>query len=281
MRKINESVRELRQNRNLSQNFLAEGICSREALTRFEQRGTRISAETLFQILDKMNITIEEFMFALNDGELSFKQSIFQKGISSLHNAVQHKDYLDQLDELYQSTNDKYYHLLSCLFTIDVNSLSHTSTDQSKIQYLTNYLNQVDTWGRFELALFVDGLSFFPSVYILNSYKTNISRMYEYTKNPHYQDQLLDFFNNVGMTLIKRQDLHILAELLPGYDSLTQNKAYASDRITYLILKKIVDAGATFQISMIDQELSILNYLGFESVAKSLQSFLETIYPTT
>lgn len=279
MKEINELVRELRQSRNLSQKFLAQDICSRETLTKFEQRGTQMSSKKLFQILDKMNINVEEFMFLLQNGELPFKQQVYREGILSLHDEKKHNFFLEQLDKYYQSTNDKYYRLLFCLFTINGNTISQTTKDRESIQYLTDYLNQIDTWGRFELSLFINGLSFFSSVYILNAYKTNIPKMYAYTKNPHYQDGLLSFFNNVGITLIIRKDLNILAELLPEYNTLTKNKAYASDRINYLILKKIVDAGDHFEISMIDKEIEILNYLGFESVATSICSILKTLYP--
>lgn len=90
MKEINELVRELRQSRNLSQKFLAQDICSRETLTKFEQRGTQMSSKKLFQILDKMNINVEEFMFLLQNGELPFKQQVYREGILSLHDEKKH-----------------------------------------------------------------------------------------------------------------------------------------------------------------------------------------------
>lgn len=82
MKEINLLIRQLRQDRHLSQKFLAQGICSREAITKFEQRGTDLSAKNLFLILDKMNITIEEFVFLMQDGELPSKQKIYHEGNS-------------------------------------------------------------------------------------------------------------------------------------------------------------------------------------------------------
>ncbi|WP_125768894.1 Rgg family transcriptional regulator [Lapidilactobacillus wuchangensis] len=278
MREINDLVRELRQNRNLSQKSLAQGICSREALTKFEQRGTNISAKNLFLMLDKMNINLEEFEFLLQDGELPFKQKIYQQGIRCRHDRAAHKKYLAQLAELATSTNDEYYQLLAIIFSVNQVAALPKSSDSSATKRLTNYLNSIDTWGRFELSLFINAMSLFPSDYILNTYKMNISKMYDYTKNPHYQDQLLFFFNNAGITLIRRHDFNTLAKLLPEYDLLTQNRAYASDRINYLILKKIVNAENDFQVSMIDEELRILNYLGYQPLAQSLSSMLTNIF---
>src|SRR5699024_6157199 len=111
-----------------------------------------------------------------------------------------------------------------------------------------------------------------------NTYKMNISKMYAYTKNPHYQDGLLSFFNNAGITLIRRHDFVVLAKLLTEYNLLTQNPDYASDRIIYLIFKKVVDAENNFQVLMIDEELKILNYLGYKELAKSLNSMFTNIF---
>ncbi|MCH4056887.1 helix-turn-helix domain-containing protein [Lapidilactobacillus gannanensis] len=278
MREINDLVRELRQNRNLSQKSLAQGICSREALTKFEQRGTNISAKNLFLILDKMNINLEEFEFLLQDGELPFKQKIYQQGIRCLHDRAAHERYLAQLAELAASTNDEYYQLLATIFDVNQVGALPKLSDSSATKHLTNYLNSIDTWGRFELSLFINAMSLFPTDYILNTYKMNISKMYAYTKNPHYQDGLLSFFNNAGITLIRRHDFVVLAKLLTEYNLLTQNPDYASDRIIYLIFKKVVDAENNFQVLMIDEELKILNYLGYKELAKSLNSMFTNIF---
>lgn len=73
-------IRNLRKERKLSQQFLSEGITTREAVSRFENRGTNITADTLFQFLDKMNVTLEEYHYLLNDFELSQKQEKYREG---------------------------------------------------------------------------------------------------------------------------------------------------------------------------------------------------------
>ena len=61
--------------------MLAEGISSRTTLSSFENRKTNLSSQTLFDYLNKMNITVHEFSLLLDSeatdqNDNSYKTSI-------------------------------------------------------------------------------------------------------------------------------------------------------------------------------------------------------------
>ena len=69
-------IRKLRKERGLTQAQLTEGLSQRGTLVAFESRGTKISFELLVDYLERMNVTLEEYQFLLNNNTLTSKQKL-------------------------------------------------------------------------------------------------------------------------------------------------------------------------------------------------------------
>ena len=61
-------IKELRKDRQLTQDELAKDITSRTTLSSIENRNQNIPFYLLEKLLDRLNIRLEEFSFLLNEG---------------------------------------------------------------------------------------------------------------------------------------------------------------------------------------------------------------------
>lgn len=173
-------LRKLRTDRKLSQSFLAKGITTREAITRFEHRGSHIASTTLFLFLEKMNISPEEYYFLLNDCKLTEKQQIDLEGIAYLNRPNEQAAYLKRLETAFFSSSDPFYSLIKAQYKL-LYAKFNDSTEQlldceKDRQTIITYLNRIEDWGRFELSLFSNLLFIFESSYIIDTFKVTIKK---------------------------------------------------------------------------------------------------------
>lgn len=68
--KIGKIIRNIRISKNLKSKNIYAGILSRPAISRFEKGISDTTTEKLFNILDNLNISLEEFHFIYNDYQI-------------------------------------------------------------------------------------------------------------------------------------------------------------------------------------------------------------------
>ncbi len=92
----------------MTQEQLTRGISQRGTLSCFESRGTKIGFELIVNYLERMNITLEEYQFLLNNN-LSNKQKLTNYLITSKTiTPTQEKELLNE----YKKTGNIYYRLI-------------------------------------------------------------------------------------------------------------------------------------------------------------------------
>ncbi|GAD17449.1 helix-turn-helix transcriptional regulator [Lentilactobacillus otakiensis] len=79
MKSIGQTVKMIRQIKGFTQNEVYSGVMSRSFAHRFESGENDISATKLFQILDNLLISVEEFRFIQNDYHRSSEQELQQQ----------------------------------------------------------------------------------------------------------------------------------------------------------------------------------------------------------
>ncbi|MBF8808445.1 MAG: helix-turn-helix domain-containing protein [Enterococcus lacertideformus] len=189
-------IRKLRKERNLTQEQLTRGISQRGTLAAFESRGTKISFELLVNYLERMNVTLEEYQFLLNNNSLTNKQKLTNYFISS--KTITREQELKLLNE-YEKTGNIYYRLIYAQRKLITNYLYNRSTiklDIEEIAVIKNYLEKIETWGHFELTIFSNCLFIFDDQYIIHSFQTSVSKMKTYIDATYYPELLSNFILN-------------------------------------------------------------------------------------
>lgn len=209
-------IKKLRTDRGISQEKLAQGISRRSTLASFERQATKISYDMLVQYLDRMNITLEEYQFLLDDGNLSEKRGIsvlFYQKLTKEYDAA----FSDMLFQKYNETGESYYQLLRSeyLLVMKKDNRDLVIDEAKEKQVLSVYLDAIEDWGRFELAIFINTLFCFDDDYILMHFKRSVKKMKGYIDNLYYSRDILAFLINGVVLGFERKSKQLFDVFFP------------------------------------------------------------------
>lgn len=149
---LGKTLRKVRQGKQITLCSVADENLSKSQISRFERGESEISCIRLINIINKLHISLDEFII------LHEKDNNHTKSFAHLIHYIR-KQYSSQNMESISKllSNSSNYNLNSFERTM-VKSILHT-VDQKvfpsdeEILYLTDYLFQVESWGHYEIIL--------------------------------------------------------------------------------------------------------------------------------
>ena len=151
--KLGITLRKVRKGKQISLCSVADEHLSKSQISRFERGESEISCIRLINILDKLHVTLDEFLI-LHDDDYTNSESFA--------NLVQYirKQYSSQsIDNIACLLSDTTNYTLDPLEKTMVKSILHTMdsriipSDEELLQ-LTDYLFKVEKWGYYEIIIF-------------------------------------------------------------------------------------------------------------------------------
>ncbi len=280
----NQLLKQLRTERNLSQRKLAHDISERSTLATFEQKGHRIAFDTLYAYLTRMNVTLEEFEYQLHHQALSEKitlsrkmlQAYYQQDTSVLNSLI------EEAKRAYEATNDFMFYILYSQYLLiikDETPRHNTPESQAVETTIKDYLNRIDTWGKFELTTFTNLMFLFSDEYILNQIdQLSKKRFFHNTLNNQYQIYT-KLLTNAAYLFIDRKNQAALAMIL---SYLSVDLPPDNDRIRILIryfegILALFEGNITDGNEMIEEVLVIWRFIGQDKLADQLTDMARSI----
>ncbi|AOV08931.1 helix-turn-helix domain-containing protein [Sporosarcina ureilytica] len=153
---IGQALKLIRTNKGLSQAKIAGGIISTSFYSKVEKGQSNISSELLFKILEQLNISLNEFWYIYNDYSRGKKNELMHqwKKLYAEGNINHLMKLKDEVDTLYEETQQKFYQRLSIILYCAIQQHHSESYDDEIVSPLTQYLLSVNTWGYYEINLF-------------------------------------------------------------------------------------------------------------------------------
>lgn len=202
--------------------------------------------------LDRLNISVEEYQFLVQQNQATEKDQA-KNEVSRLLNEITQSgsteaavEKMNQFLNIYQDTGDfEYYYLFAELYlTVNVKHHQPDFSDPTILKIrdkLQLRLNQVETWGRFELAIFVNSLYLFDTEFIEIHYADSFRKTLFYTNNVFYRQDHISLLLNGLMIFIDRDEWtdfeHLFADLKAYYRSIADPIVLVYLRIFELISK--------------------------------------------
>jgi len=150
--KLGKTLRKIRKSKQVSINSIADEHLSKSQISRFERGESEISCIRLINILDKLHITLDEFLI-LHDSDNKNKVSF-----AHLVHYIR-KEYSQQnVNNIKSLLTDSTTHHLNSFEQTMVKSIIYTldesvSPSESDLEDLTDYLFKVENWGYYEIIL--------------------------------------------------------------------------------------------------------------------------------
>lgn len=244
----NQLIRQLRLERNLTQAQLAKGIINRSTLSEFERTGTYLSFEIVNRLCQRMNVTLEEYEFVLNDHETTSKRDWAAK-IRQQFNHPYQAALSAELLGLYQLNQDFFYYslyaqyYLVCGFLVrqQRQSADWYSLAVAKLitETIKHHLNGISTWGRAEISLFSNCLFVFDDEYIRMIYQQVLKKTRAVRDSANYSNDLLVFLcNGTELALIRHneENYQVFAKALRQVGKRYQNADAALHATIYALV---------------------------------------------
>jgi Rgg/GadR/MutR family transcriptional activator len=231
-RKYGQSLRDIRKSKNLSLKETAQGVMSNAQLSKFERGDSEITISKLFQILDNINVTMEEFNFVSRNYELR-KFDKLLKDMRSYH-ISNNINMLMKLKEQELAAGRKLNAIMIGSVIHDVSADIQLS--KSEKAYLTDYLFSVSEWGYYELVLFSNSVNSMNvnTLIILAKEMLNNSDFYLHLHNN--KRMLSQTLINVVKILIDNNEMKSANFLLKKIKALLSDETSLYEKNVYLFL---------------------------------------------
>lgn len=149
---LGQTLRTIRKGKQMTLEELSDKHLSISQISRFERGESEISTARLINILDKLNISMEEFLIVYNQDSTH---------VETFSNLIQYivKSYISQnIDNIKELLANSHKHQLNSFEITMIKSLifpfdsSFKPTDEELLE-LTDYLFKVEKWGYYEITL--------------------------------------------------------------------------------------------------------------------------------
>jgi Rgg/GadR/MutR family transcriptional activator len=285
MRKeFGDVLKDIRIDRGYSQQYVAEGIMGQSAYSKIERSEMEPTFRKWLAILEKLNISVDEFRYILNKEELTTKEKIINEFFSLNYN---HLDALKLLkDEIMAYLKEEEDYLLrdlyyACESLIVLNANQNVEKAQCFAKKIWERMEKFDKWYLLDIRLINTILFIFPMDVAVNIGERVTEQIVPYHNLKEAEVLLINVDINLAILLIDDKKypeaLSYLKKVIPlckKYQKYNQLAiAYARKGI---ILQKTgeMDEGSEY----IEKAYSILNAIEdrklIEDLGKEVSHYL-------
>jgi Rgg/GadR/MutR family transcriptional activator len=278
MRKeFGDVLKDIRIDRGYSQQYVAEGIMGQSAYSKIERSEMEPTFRKWLAILEKLNISVDEFRYILNKEELTTKEKIINEFFSLNYN---HLDALKLLkDEIMAYLKEEEDYLLrdlyyACESLIVLNANQNVEKAQCFAKKIWERMEKFDKWYLLDIRLINTILFIFPIDVAVNIGERVTEQIVPYHNLKEAEVLLINVDINLAILLIDDKKypeaLSYLKKVIPlckKYQKYNQLAiAYARKGI---ILQKTgeMDEGSEY----IEKAYSILNAIEDRKLIEDLE----------
>lgn len=209
-KKLGEVIFMIRKSKKMKLKDVSGNDFSSSLLAKVEKGGSDFTANKLLIALKNMNVYLDEFQNIYNDYsdfyEYKFRQDIMKCYVNRDDKSLK-KFQHDWREKVNNFPKNKYYRLDLSVINCAMSMIKGAPIRTEEIEILTDYLESVDDWGRYELWIFGNCLRFFDNN-MLDYYGNIILGKTEFYKNIHLNQQIvIRVFLNMIDTWLKKGNL--------------------------------------------------------------------------
>lgn len=274
-----EVMKKLRTEKNLSQEALCQDIYPRSTYASFESNGFSILSDTLFLLLDRLNVSVQEFQYLIQEGPLP-KKSAYHDLIPAIEGKDQQAllALASEFEVAYQKNKDLGWLMLQLLAEYgyerlqDDYTVTHFKiTHFKKIDLLIHHLETCDTWYSFEIAAFTNMMQFINAT-TFNLMIAELPQRLD-LNNPDNQLSYLKVIINSAIYLLENEAYELVNETLAIADPYVRTHERLHYRILIRYYSTLTDELLNGRKSVTQYKfLKIYQEMGFEGLDRTLMN---------
>lgn len=281
-KKYGQVLRRLREEKGYSLRQVSKGILSTSFLSKFERGESNISLSHFIDIIERMNISLDEFVFSANeykpnelDHLISEISSAYQRNNTSKLKIITNKEY-----QKWEEYGLDAYLCNSIMAEAMMLNLQKKEIDKKKREYLANYLFNVELWGNYELVVYANSLTIFPPETVIALSKEVVKKTSMYKLVHKNFVQTLAILLNTTIVCLETNLLNDALYFILTLENMHMAENLFYERTLLIFLKGIYEMKkGNIEIG---EELSrkavmIMYTIGSEDLAISYEEYLESM----
>ena len=149
-----EFIKKIRKEKHLTQKELAEGILSKNFLSKFERGESKITSEIFMNLLERLNVSLDEFeqLVTSKHSQKEFLQKL--ETFKSPKDGYLLENLKAEEKQLFQSDRNRRHLHNQILVEAHLQYLQSKNIDVKQKRVIQSYLFEVEEWGDYEWELF-------------------------------------------------------------------------------------------------------------------------------
>ena len=210
-KEFGDVLKDIRIDRGYSQQYVAEGIMGQSAYSKIERNEMEPTFRKWLAILEKLNISVDEFRYILNKEDLTTKEKIINEFFSLNYN------YLDDLkllkDEIIAYLKEEEDYLLrdlyyACESLIVLNETQNVEKAQFFAKKIWERMEKFDKWYLLDIRLINTILFIFPIDVAVNVGERVTKQLVPYHNLKEAEILLINIDVNLAILLIDDKKYH-------------------------------------------------------------------------
>jgi Rgg/GadR/MutR family transcriptional activator len=222
------NFRNLRKERGFTLKSVSENIISYSYLSKFENGKSDITLSNFTRLLERLNITLDEFLY-FNEAQIPSYIQLLNKLVKPYaeNNIKELMKYYDEERDLYQQTNISYHNYNRIMIAALIKDLdSNFKIDQVDINFYVDYLFNCSYWSTYEVSLFGNALFLFTEESLLLLVNEVKIRLNEYKVAQRNIRDLISLIENACLILLRKKNVEKAKELSVFLESHLSSKHY-------------------------------------------------------
>lgn len=228
MNNYGETFRTLRKERGFTLKSVSENIISYSYLSKFENGTSDITLSNFIRLLERLNITLDEFLY-FNEAQIPSYVQLLNKLVKPYaeNDIGELTKYYDEELVLYQQTNISYHNCNRIMIAALIKDLDpNFNIDQVDIDFYVDYLFNCSYWSTYEVSLFGNALFLFTEESLLLLVDEVKTRLNEYKVAQRNIRDLISLIENACLILLRKRNVKKAKELSAFLESYLSSKHY-------------------------------------------------------
>ena len=279
-------LKKIRLSKNLTLKALASDYLSVSFLSKFERGESDISLSRFFLLLDKLDVSIEEFYGILSQDNPTHTEKLLESASNAYYqnDSLSLQKYAREERHKFELTQDKSFLYNSIMLESFLVSVSNKEVDENKVRELTDYLFSIEQWGKRELIILGNSMSFISTQTLNVLTKEIVYRTSLFGKSDSNQRIRLSLLINAAYEFLRRDELDLAKYYLDLVNDIGIPEVLLYERHelifvmgTYLIKSGEVTEGR----NLIEGCLETLRTLGAENLLLTKESEYQELLNST
>ena len=272
-------LKKIRLSKNLTLKELASDYLSVSFLSKFERGESDISLSRFFLLLDKLDVSIEEFYGILSqDNPTHTEKAYYQNDSLSL------QKYAGEERHKFELTQDKSFLYNSIMLESFLASVSNKEVDENKVRELTDYLFSIEQWGKRELIILGNSMSFISTQTLNVLTKEIVYRTRLFGNSDSNQRIRISLLINAASEFLRRDELDLAKYYLDlvNDSGIPEVLLYERHELIFVMGSYLIKSGEVAEgRNLIEGCLETLRTLGAEKLLLAKESEYQELLNST